>query len=40
MPHRTDPRPLHCAVLPFADFGHVAPSLGVARTLIAASTTG
>ncbi|MEV5787428.1 macrolide family glycosyltransferase [Streptomyces sp. NPDC052287] len=36
MPHRTDPRPLHCAVLPFADFGHVAPSLGVARTLIAA----
>nr|WP_282189818.1 hypothetical protein [Streptomyces sp. RPA4-2] len=36
MPHRTDPRPLHCAVLPFADFGHVAPSLGVARALIAA----
>ncbi|MER5409952.1 macrolide family glycosyltransferase [Streptomyces sp. NPDC002769] len=35
MPHRTDPRPLHCAVLPFADFGHVAPSLGVARALIA-----
>lgn len=36
MPHRTDPRPLHCAVLPFADFGHVAPSLGVARALVAA----
>ncbi|MER6441391.1 MULTISPECIES: macrolide family glycosyltransferase [unclassified Streptomyces] len=35
MPHPADPRPLHCAVLPFADFGHVAPSLGVARALIA-----
>ncbi|MEU1501713.1 macrolide family glycosyltransferase [Streptomyces sp. NPDC005732] len=35
MPHPADPRPLHCAVLPFADFGHVAPSLGVARALVA-----
>lgn len=35
MPYRTEARPLHCAVLPFADFGHVAPSLGVARELIA-----
>ncbi|MFF2383560.1 macrolide family glycosyltransferase [Streptomyces sp. NPDC058108] len=35
MPHPADPRPLHCAVLPFADFGHVAPSLGVARVLVA-----
>ncbi|MEU3985439.1 macrolide family glycosyltransferase [Streptomyces sp. NPDC026672] len=36
MQHRTDdPHPLHCAILTFADFGHVAPSLGVARELIA-----
>ncbi|MFF4402319.1 macrolide family glycosyltransferase [Streptomyces sp. NPDC001480] len=35
MPNRTAPRPLHFAVLPFADFGHVAPSLGVARELLA-----
>ncbi|MET8414098.1 macrolide family glycosyltransferase, partial [Streptomyces sp. NPDC005195] len=35
MPNRTDTRALHCAVLPFADFGHIAPSLGVARELIA-----
>ncbi|WP_405876714.1 glycosyl transferase [Streptomyces sp. NBC_01136] len=35
MPYRTEARPLHCAVLPFADFGHVAPSLGLARELIA-----
>ncbi|MHB9864388.1 macrolide family glycosyltransferase [Streptomyces sp. YIM S03343] len=40
MPHpqTTDAAPfreLHCAVFPFADFGHVAPSLGPARELIA-----
>lgn len=39
MPHPQNPaaphRELHCAVLPFADFGHVAPSLGPARELIA-----
>ncbi|WP_128376162.1 macrolide family glycosyltransferase [Streptomyces cavernae] len=35
MPYRTDQRPLHCALIPFADFGHIAPSLGLARELIA-----
>ncbi|MFJ8010061.1 macrolide family glycosyltransferase [Streptomyces fagopyri] len=35
MPNRTEPPALHCAVLPFADFGHIAPSLGIARELIA-----
>ncbi|TLS47685.1 glycosyl transferase [Streptomyces montanus] len=35
MPRRTEPAPSHFAVFAFADFGHISPTLGPARELIA-----